>query len=340
MMKSSYISLFILLNTLISFGQQIPVLSGFNTQDFIFNPAVTGNQPYLIAGLTHRSQWTGFEYAPSTQLLSIHSSIDNRNSSFGGVFYNDKNGVVGNFSSSVSYSYKVEIREATLSFGLSGSFAQYSLLSERVLLHDNNDQLVSGSGKMNAKAFNTSSGLYLQHPKYYVGVSGLNLLPTDYNFSNGASILPAKHFVVHYGYNFFVGTTDILTLSTKQTFISNLPTWTEVDLLYDLNQKVLLGIGYRHQDAIKLMLGGNFWKDFIGLYSYDIGINSLRSVNGGSHEITLAYHFHYNPTFSRDKKRYNTNFKGKKFSLKRSKMKKTKEGEENSSEENEEGDAE
>ena len=109
-----------------------------------------------------------------------------------------------------------------------------------------------------------------------------------------------------------------MKFSGRNVFHGSLPTWSQTDVLYDLNQKFYAGLGYRWKDAAIVMVGANVWKDLQVYYAYDLGVSKVRNIRNGSHEITLRYHFHYDPIYSRDKARYsNKVYRGWKFSFKR-----------------------
>ena len=54
------------------------------------------------------------------------------------------------------------------------------------------------------------------------------------------------------------------------------------------NWQASVGVSYRHQDAVMLIIGGQF-KGFRLGYSYDITTSILRKYSSGSHELTLGY---------------------------------------------------
>ncbi len=59
---------------------------GYNT--LAINPAYAGSRDALTVTALHRSQWVGFEGAPTTQTLTLHTPIINQNSGVGFSFIN------------------------------------------------------------------------------------------------------------------------------------------------------------------------------------------------------------------------------------------------------------
>ncbi len=305
MMRQWYISIFVLCS-LWGYGQQVPVLSTVGENNMVYNPAVSGSLPYVQVRLLQRTQWSGFEYAPNTQLLSAHSSIANSNSAIGGYLYNDRLGILGKSGARLDYAYHVPLGDYTmLSFGLAGKMQQYRTLHERIILDNQQDNLIDLTSRQTVWTPNADAGVYLFDEYFYLGFSGLNLLSKNFDLYQGATLLPALHLVGMGGINLPVGTGDVLSFSTKVVTVKGLPNWWEVNTLYDYQATFFLGAGYRHQDAIYGTIGANPFGGLYLYYSYDFGISVLRSVQSGSHEITLGYDIQYKDSYGRDKARYN-----------------------------------
>lgn len=57
-------------------------------------------------------------------------------------------------------------------------------------------------------------------------------------------------------------------------------------------QKTVWGaVSYRYHDVVALIIGYSYQDSFIFGYAYDIGINSLKQYNSGTHELMIGYRF-------------------------------------------------
>ena len=56
-------------------AQQLPQLTQYMHNDYIFNQAVAGSRPALELRSGHRYQWVGVQDAPRTFTLSGHSLV-------------------------------------------------------------------------------------------------------------------------------------------------------------------------------------------------------------------------------------------------------------------------
>jgi type IX secretion system PorP/SprF family membrane protein len=301
------------------YSQQIPVFSNVGMNNFILNPAHAGSKPYMVVNLKQRLQYTGIQYAPNTQYLDVHSSISNKNFGVGGYIYNETLGVLGKLHGNLTYAYHIPLgNDNKLSFGISAKINQNRTLSNRMILDSQNDVLLNLQTNQRKTFFGSDAGILLHGENYKLGFSVVNLYSTKYDLYNGAKLDATPHLNLEYGFSVYLGGESKLKFSGRNVFHGSLPTWSQTDVLYDLNQKFYTGLGYRWKDAMIVMVGANVWKDLQVYYAYDIGVSKVRNIRNGSHEITLRYHFHYDPIYSRDKARYsNKVYRGWKFSFKR-----------------------
>ena len=93
--------------------------TSFPVNSFIINPAVAGTEPVTVLGSTYRHQWAGFDGAPTTTILSAHSSFPNSIGA-GVIFYNDDmGGAVSQTGVELAGSYKINLPNTdAVSFGL------------------------------------------------------------------------------------------------------------------------------------------------------------------------------------------------------------------------------
>ena len=307
-----YIAL-IVLPVLSASAQQLPQFSGWQTNPYVLNPAVTGSEYYMDAHLHYRKQWSGFENAPSTSLLSVHSSFDSRNFGLGGMVFNDKNGITKNTGGALSYAYHAPVGvDARLGFGLSGSFSQWGVDGSLIQLDNNNDNLVDLASTGTGTAFNTSFGMLLHHDRYYVGGSALNLLKADIDVFDESMLTLATQYYGMAGVHLIPAENWTITPAVLVSVTPNLPTQVDTRVTVDYYELVQLGIGYRTDQALILGAGVGITPTLSLNYNYDLVMSPLKSQASGSHEIQLSYFYYYSPIYKKSRKRYNLNLGKKK----------------------------
>ncbi len=280
-----------------AFGQYVPLTSQYLFNGLVINPAYAGSQDALSISLSHRSQWVGFEGAPTTQNLAIHGPLKNENIALGAMFYRDAIGVTTENGLYSSYAYRMKTgNNGFFSLGLGAGVSMYNSRWNDVPLNASNDPQFSAPSPVFIKP-NMSFGAYFYNKKFFGGLSVPFLLSHKLNFAGnrykvyndfknynvllqmGAYMNVSKAIVMKPSILASRGPSNSFNLdATLQTVIKN---------------KYSIGLTYRTTQAmialaqIKL---NDQW--FIG-YSYDYTFSALRNYQSGSHEVLLRYLFYY-----------------------------------------------
>ena len=295
----------LLLATWCGYAQQLPTYSGFFQNKYLLNPAVAGSEKYMDIKLLYRSQWAGIEESPTTQILSIHSSIDKKKFGVGGYVFNDAAGVLSNTGANLTYSYHIPLNDyASLSFGVSGSYASYRVDGSKVNLFHNTDQLVDLNTRAVSKAFNAGFGMFIYHEKYYFGLSALNLLSPNLQFFDLATTPQVKHYYGMFGWRFFSGEDWTFEPSTIISIIDGNPNQYNFNFNVNYAQLLQFGAGYRFNDAFVFNTGIYPIQDLGIIYAYDLGISTLKKGHSGSHEILLNYTFYYKAAYKKSRRQF------------------------------------
>lgn len=266
--------------------------TSFPINSFIINPAVAGTEPVTVLGSTYRHQWAGFDGAPTTTILSAHSSLPNAMGA-GMIFYSDDmGGAVSQTGVELAGSYKISLPNTdAVSFGLSLQGTQFGFDSSDLNVWDQEDPALTG-GMETSFSIDASTGLMVYGTDYSFGAAISNLFQSNVNIS-GVEDEYNQH-IRHYR---FMGsyTSDISSKLAVQT--SGMIRLTEVTAaqldvysraIFSVYQVVYWGgAGVRVGDAVTFSLGAEFAS--VGLsYSYDITTGS-NLLSQHSHEVNLTY---------------------------------------------------
>jgi hypothetical protein len=74
-MKKLIVTLSIVVSGLMSQAQQVPLLSHYYYNKFVWNPALAGFQKYSQAYLIYRNQWNQIPGAPITKAVTIDGPL-------------------------------------------------------------------------------------------------------------------------------------------------------------------------------------------------------------------------------------------------------------------------
>ena len=280
-------------------AQQDIQFTQFMNNKLFYNPGFAGMNGSICANLTHRSQWAGFEGAPTTQNLNFDMPIKAINSRVGLVIVNDQIGYYQDISAGLVFSYHLQLGEGTLGLGLMGNFMNKSLASGEWITPDGTgaDQDASIAG------FNTSTltvdlnfGGYYKSEKIWAGISSARLIQAEAELDNNSGGVTqfrnARHYFFAGGYTWDIPNSNWAlqpNILVKTTFSSPLAFDLNASALY--NNKIWGGLSYRNQDAFAVMVGYNILPSLKLSYSYDITTSDLSANSGGSHEIFVSYCF-------------------------------------------------
>jgi len=277
------------------FAQYDPQYSQYMFFNQSFNPGYAGtNDSTFSATILHRNQWvklTGnpkiFSFFANTPVKALHGScgIFARNLQFGDFDFTN----VG-----LNYSYNTPVgKKGLLGIGIQGDVIHTVVTNE---WHDNLGNYITGPNSINTN-FNFNLGLFYSTPKYYVGLSTTNILPSQYYSFQSFSYRVSKIYYLTSGYNY--------TLSRKINIIPSilikgdvlLSYVVDANFLFQYNNLFWVGATYRYQsaDAIVAMAGFNFQikqKSTLKIgYAYDISDSEFRAYHNNTHEVFLNYVF-------------------------------------------------
>jgi type IX secretion system PorP/SprF family membrane protein len=275
-----------------TFAQQLPLFSQYMQNDFVLNPAIAGTKEYAPFRSIIRNQWSGLEGQPNTQTLSFHNSIKNRKMGYGLYVFNDRLGPVSQAGLSAAYSYRLEFGNGSkLSFGLAGQVYRYRLFTDQLQFNNlaNTDKALM-TGNFRAFYPNFSFGTYYYTDKYYAGISVPELLENRISTSTDFFIIKKKrHYFLTGGYKYKIDDTYTVEPSLLVKYVGGAPVEVDINARLHAFDKFSLGVSYRTQDAVVLLLGFKFKEQFHLGYSYDITTSPLKRHSSGSHEIMLGY---------------------------------------------------
>ena len=294
-MKKTLIALFAIVCSSALWAQQDVQFTQFANNKIFYNPGVTGAGDAICLSAAHRSQWVGFDNAPTTQNFSANIPL---NFLHGGLALNVTNDMIGYFQDitvGVGYGYQMDLAGGTLGLGIRADFRNKNITSGVWAPPQtmNDPSLVAlGSSSM---ATDLSFGAYYQQESWYAGLSSTRLLETKdiLNATGGsanAQIRGQRHYYFMGGYNLDLENGIVLqpAAMVKTDLVT---TQLDINAAATYNNQIWGGVTYRVYDALAVMGGYQITKDLRATYSYDLTTSSLANSSSGSHEIMMSYCF-------------------------------------------------
>jgi len=262
---------------------------------FAVNPAYAGATSNLNASVLHRSQWVGFDGAPTTQILNVEMPVYALS---GGVGLNVVNDNIGDGFTyrqvGLTYAYRGKLAEETF-FGLGLNAGIYSVafdINEWKAPDGTNGGNDSYIPDRDASAIvpDFGFGAYLQYKNYNFGAASSHVVEYEVELDGGknAAFNSNRHFYFNAEANYEI---NRLWSFAPSVFIKTDQIKPQFDFASNFIYKDIftLGAAYRTFDAVALMMSYKYDNKILFGYSYDLTISELKSYNSGSHEVFVRY---------------------------------------------------
>jgi type IX secretion system PorP/SprF family membrane protein len=286
---SGLIAALVLAGTLVR-GQQDPMYSQYMFNVLAFNPAYAGSADVLTGMILSRHQWVGFDGAPSTQSLVMHSPLPGQTLSLGGSLMHDVAGPAKQTSAFLDAAYRIRTgKDTRLAFGLKGGINLFQADIASLTTVDAEPANVSISGKMLP---NFGFGLFWHSNRYYIGLSSPKLLENTIGGDNTLFVSKEfRHFFAMGGYVMDLNRDLKFKPSFMLRAVQGAPMSLDLNANFLLRDKVWFGAMYRLGNAFGFMAQYSFNDQLRAGYAFDLTTNRIGAYNAGTHEVMLSYDF-------------------------------------------------
>lgn len=265
-----------------------------------YNPAATGNIDFIHISAGARLQWVGVRHAPMTfmAMADMPFKFLGRRWGTGVVLQQESMGLYKSVHAHAQLAWKKQMLGGTLSVGLQPGMINETFDGTKVIMpegdeeHQGTDDAIP-TGMVGGTAFDISGGVMFTHKWFWASASVAHITaPTitmkvendeekQYEFDAG------RVFYFMAGSNIPIKNT-LFEVMPSVMVKSDLQFWqAEATARVRYNKFLSLGVGYRYNDAVSVMVGADYKNFFFG-YSYDYTTSAIRT-SGGSHEVFLQY---------------------------------------------------
>ena len=274
-------------------AQQLPQLSQYVSQDYLYNPAVAGSRPWFELRTAHRYQWVGVQDAPRTFMLSSTSPVGRR-MGLGGFLFTDNVGPTRRSGFQLTYAYHLQLSDKLrLGLSLSGGMVQFLIDASKITFHDGSDPVMDDQLRGDVMPDATFAFL-LHHPDYWFGATAPQILNNRiYFFDEQEETLSRleRHYYATGGYRIRFSEDLRLEPSFLVKYVNPVPPKVDVNLTLNFKDMLWIGAGWRSNDAIPIMVGCWLKEMFQFGYSFDLTTTGMRRYSQGTHEVMLALTF-------------------------------------------------
>lgn len=275
-------------------SQNQSTLSQYMLYQPFLNPAAISTYNDLSFGLVHRSQWTGFNDAPKTNMVSLNTPLRKTNFSIGIGYQGEEIGVLNSDALFSNLNYRFQVNQTSfISAGLSLGIDMFQLRYDRLINSEEDPEFGYGAGTKNLINPLARFGLNYFTNDFYVTAFVPNLLkPVVTATGNEYEVLSSfdvenLHYYVQAGYRLEVNSNIDANFSTLVKVSSK--TQYDINAQMVFNKFLGIGVSYRVNSAIVGLANVTLSKKVKIGYSYDYAINGLSNVQNGTHEILAIF---------------------------------------------------
>jgi type IX secretion system PorP/SprF family membrane protein len=296
MMKTKIMLLLLLVAGYSGTAQQDAMFTHYMFNTSVVNPAYAGSRNALTVTALHRAMWVGFDGAPETQTLTLHTPLFSERFGAGFSVLNDKIGPTRSTKLSTDIATNVKVgKTAKLAFGLKGSFFLRTANFSQLKLNEQADNTFANNAD-NLNGYNMSAGLYYYTNIFYIGMSSTRMLENQFDTKRIVDLLgeSQRHYYTIIGGAIKLSPSVIFKPTGLIKYTRQAPIEGDVTATFLFNDKFWAGAMYRTGDALGVLLGVKITGQLSAGYSFDWSYaNTTVRHNSGSHELMLRYDFEY-----------------------------------------------
>ena len=270
----------LLLSYLIS-GQQFTQFSNYLLNSSGLNPAYVGSKDKVNIMASYRKQWIKLPGSPYTMLLSGDGYFEDKKIGIGGVLLQDNIGNTKATHCTVNGSYRIEMKDYKLQFGLSTGFSSYKEVLNDLEVVDQGDKVFSGGKEVNILPM-VGLGAYLFKNDFYFGVSSPDLLESEI-------VNKRRHFYTSVGKVFELNKQLKIKPSLLAKYVQSSPLQLDVSTTLFFQDQFGVGASYRTGAGFVLFTQFLPTPNLAFALAYDKMTNGLRNAELGTFEITALY---------------------------------------------------
>ncbi len=283
-----------------SYAQQEAQYTQFMYNKLTLNPAYAGSAGQPCISCLHRSQWIGFEGAPSSQVVNFHMPAFSKKVGFGASLSHDKIGPTHSYSTALMYAYRIKLKKGILNIGLRTSLRFYQVnWTDLEATHGGDTDIPTTNTSRLLPNFGT--GIYYENEKFYAGISTPNILNNDlshdYLISNSDLGRSRRHLYLMSAYLFKVSGNVKFKPAVLVKYVHNSPVDADLNASFIFMDKLWTGLSYRFGgdayngigESVDLLIQYQISPSIRAGAAYDFTLSKIRNHSSGTVELQLEY---------------------------------------------------
>lgn len=267
-----------------------PLYAQYLNNPLVINPAYTGLNKELNASVSFRKQWAGFDGSPTTINATVHTSLLDNKMGVGLILVQDIVGEYKNTLAMGTYSYKLELEDMTLSFGLQAGMVNYRIDNSELNIEDEGDVYFSDNQNITKPVF--GAGVILSSNNLFLGLSVPRMLKNKGTFSNNTGSVEGDLYTQHFygmaSYIVFINERIRLKPSVLLKYVQGNPLSADLNAVLNIDERYGVGAFTRNFNTYGLLAQIKFAQSYRFGYAFELPVGQSVGVNFTTHEITLG----------------------------------------------------
>ena len=281
--------LFFQLFCLAALAQQKAMYTQYMFNGLAVNPAYSSIDEALSITALSRHQWVGFEGAPNTQTLAVHSPIKESNTSVGFMLMRDQIGeVITENGFFLSLAQRVQLSDETyLALGVDAGLSKFVANYSRISGEAATDPVFNDQNELRG---NFGFGVMLFSNKFYAGLSSPFFYYRDLGglgSTGGTAYQP--HYLLQGGYLVDIGEDFKFKPNALVKYVKGSPVQVDLNANFLIKETVWVGGSWRSFDSFDFIAELQITPQIQLGYAYDFTTTDIAKVEKGSHEIMLNF---------------------------------------------------
>lgn len=263
-----------------------PLYAQYLNNPLLINSAYTGHNNNFTGSVSYRKQWAGFDGSPVTYNVTAHSSFADNKMGAGLIILRDEIGSNANTEVQATYSYKLDLQDKYLSFGLQGGIVNFKSNNGDVNPYDPTDPIFYGT--QNSSKPTIGAGVILSSERYFFGLSVPRMLKSKATFDDVEAELYSRHFYAMASYVIFLNERVRVKPSVLLKGVSGSPLSADVNVAFNFDEKYTAGAFTRNLNTYGLLAQMKLGEAYKLGYVFEVPTNNSVGSRFTSHEVTLT----------------------------------------------------
>jgi len=267
-------------------AQQDPLYAQYLLNPMVINPAYAGLNNNFNGSVAYRKQWAGFDGSPTTFNVNGHISLLDNKIGAGILLIQDKLGITKNTEFQGAFSYKLQLKDKVLSFGMQGGFINFRNNTSNLTLDDPTDPVFVQTA--NIVKPNVGAGVILKSERFMIGLSVPRMLPSKINDGGTEFQLYRQHFYLFGSYVLYLNERLRFKPSVLFRGVKGSPISTDLNFNIIVDGNYTAGILTRNFNTYGLLFQALISQKFKLGYIFEVPTGNSVGANYSTHEVFIG----------------------------------------------------